>query len=173
MRMSRLFYAVWLLTAAALLAGLTALPEAVGSPGKALDRSSYVITQLLALASLGLCSPAFVQWLGRAAPGQVNVPHRDYWMAEPRRDATLARLGEHVSAIGALAVLLLAGIHLQMLLDAHPDWPQPPQALWWAGAAALAVGAVAACWRVYRAFPAPPPAETAPLRRPRRPGEGR
>lgn len=171
MSTSRLFYLAWALTAGLIAGSLPWLPDRVGDPGSDLDRAGYLVSMLLPLASAGLCSKAFVGWIGRLAPGQVNLPHRDYWMAEPRREATLERLGEAVSGIGLLVLALLAGVHLQLLLAAHPGWPQPPHLVWGLGGAALLAGLAAWCWQVRRLFPAPPTTEPTPQRRPRRPGE--
>lgn len=171
MRASRLFLPLWLLTALLMVGSTPWLPEQVGDPGKALDRTGYLVTILLPLGTAGLCSKAFIVWLGRVAPSQIKLPHRDYWMAEPRREATLARAGEHVSVIGLLVVLMSAGAHLAVLLEANPAWPRPPEVLAWLLGAGWFVLLLAATWRLHRAFPAPPADAAAPLRRPRRPGE--
>lgn len=171
MRMSRLFMAVWLLSAAFIVGSAPWLPEQVGDPGKAMARAEFIATMLLPLATALLCSKAFVTWLGRVAPGQVKLPHRDYWMAAPRREATLERAGEHVAGIGVMVLLMAAGSHVAVLLDAHPEWPQLPPAVGWLVAAVWLAGLLAQCWRLHRAFPAPPSAEATPLRRPRRPGD--
>jgi hypothetical protein len=171
MRMSRLFMAVWLLSAAFIVGSAPWLPEQIGEPGKAMARAEFVATMLLPLATALLCSKAFVVWLGRAAPGQVKLPHRDYWMAEPRREDTLDRAGEHVAGIGVMVLLMSAGSHVAVLLDAHREWPQPPQPVGWLLGALWAAGLATAVWRLHRAFPAPPAAEATPPRRPRRPGE--
>ncbi|RTL46979.1 MAG: hypothetical protein EKK53_01210 [Burkholderiales bacterium] len=170
MRMSRLFLAVWLLTAALIVGSAPWLPAQVGDPGKAMSRTAFIVTMLLPLATALLCSKAFVTWLGRVAPGQVKLPHRDYWMAEPRREATLARVGEHVAGLGVMVLLMSAGSHVVVLLDAHPDWPQPPQAVGWCLGALWLAGLASAVWRLHQAFPAPPTDEATPRRRPRRPG---
>lgn len=172
MRASRLFMLAWALTAGLIVGSLPWLPEPIVSGKQTMGRGAYLASMLLPLLAAALCSKPFVLWLGRVAPGQVNLPHRDYWMAEPRRHTSLERLGEHVSGIGAMVSLLLAGTHLHTLLASQPTWAQPPQALWWAAGGLLLAGLLLWCWRVKALFPAPPPAhEAPPPRRPRRPGE--
>lgn len=171
MRASRLFTLAWGLTAGLIVGSLPWLPEPIVDGERALSRGAYLASMLPPLLGAALCSKPFVRWLGRVAPGQVNLPHRDYWMAESRRATTLERLGEHVSGIGVMVSLLLAGTHLHTLLGSQPAWPQPPQALWWAAGALLLAGLLLWCWRVKALFPPPPAVDSHPLRRPRRPGE--
>jgi len=166
---SHLFRLAWPLTALFMAATLPWLPEQVGDPGQEMGRGAYLVAMLLAVGTGGLFGPGFVTWMGRNAPQQLSLPHRAYWLAPERREATLARLAEHVSALGLMQMLLLAGIHLLLLLRSSPDWPQPPGEAWQLGAAALALWFAAWCWQIFRLFPAPPPAEIEPQRQPRRP----
>lgn len=178
MRWSRLFVGAWIASAVLMIAGLPWLPEQVGDPGKTLRREAFVGIMLFALANAALCSAGFVGWLGRGAPQLINLPHRDYWLAPERRNATLARLGEHLSALGLLVLALLDGLYVQHVLQAQAQWPQPPKALWAVGGLGLAAAFGLWCWRVHRMFPAPKndsatPSPQPPRRRPRRPGEPR
>ncbi|MFT7723920.1 MAG: hypothetical protein QM788_14010 [Roseateles sp.] len=168
----RLFYIAWPLTALLMLATLPWLPAQVGDPGKQTSREVFVAIMLCSLALAGLCSSAFVAWLGRTRPDLINLPHRAYWLAPERREATLARLGEHLSGVGLMLVLLMGGIHAFALLQGQPAWPQPPRAAWQLGAAGLVLWFLLWFWQCYRLFPAPPaPAAPARQRRPRRPGD--
>ncbi|NCT84957.1 MAG: hypothetical protein GXC94_17565 [Comamonadaceae bacterium] len=169
----RLFRFAWPLTALLMAATLPWLPEQVGDPGRETGRVAYLASMLLSVAMAGLCSRGFVTWVGRHAPQQLNLPHKDYWLAPERREATLARLGGHVSVLGLQLLLLLAGIHVSLLLRSRPDWPQAPDAAWPLGAAALALWFVVWCWQVYRLFPAPPRVGPEPGRQPRRPDRPR
>lgn len=168
----RLFNIAWPLTALLMLATLPWLPEQVGDPGKQSTREAFVGIMLFAVALAGLCSNAFVAWIGHTRPEQISLPHRGYWLAPERREATLATLGEHLSAVGLMLLVLLWGIHSFALLQGQPHWPQPPLAAWQLGAAGLGVWFLVWLWQFYRLFPAPRAGE-APLRqrRPRRPGE--
>jgi len=168
---SRLFRLAWPLTALFLVASLPWLPEQVGDPGHEASRVVYIVTMLISVAAGGLFSPGFVAWLGRNAPQQISLPHRAYWLAPERREATLARLGEQVSAVGLMMLLLLGGLHGFMLLRFRPDWPQPPQEIWLVGGAALSLWFAVCCWQTWRLFPAPTRAEPESQRPPRRPRE--
>ena len=170
---SRLFRLAWPLTGLVMVATLPWLPAQVGDPGSETSRAAYLVSMLLSVAMGGLLGPGFVAWLGRNAPKQINLPHRDYWLAPERREATLARLGEHVSGVGLMMMLLLGGIHGFMLLRFRPDWPQPPQAVWLVGALALSLWFAVWFWQTWRLFPAPPSGEHEPQRPPRRPREHR
>ena len=170
----RLFSITWPLVALLMLASLAVLPERVGDPGREMGRDAFVAVMLASLALAGgLCSPGFVVWLGRAAPSQINLPNAGYWLRGERREAALARLGEHVGGIGLMAVLMLGGAHLLMLLQSRPDWPQPPREAWALGAALLALWLARWTWQAWRLFPAPPADASQNPRRPRRPGGSR
>jgi len=62
--------------------------------------------------------------LPRLKDTRINIPHRDYWLAPARRDATFRYLAAHAYWLGALLVVFIAGIHL-LLLDANAA--QPPR----------------------------------------------
>jgi hypothetical protein len=167
----RLFSIVWLLVALLMLASMAVLPEQVGDPGHEMGRGGFVAVMLgsLALAG-GLCSPGFVVWLGRAAPSQINLPHADYWLAAERREASLERLGEHFAGIGLMVVLLLGGVHLLVLLQGRPDWPQLPREAWALAGTLLGLWFAVWMWQAWRLFPAPPNQAAEPPSHPRRPG---
>ncbi len=170
---SRLFRFAWPFTALLMTATLPWFPEQVGDPGQEMGRVAYLVAMLLAVGMGGLFGPGFVTWVGRNAPQQLSLPHRAYWLAPERREATLARLAEHVSAVGLMQMLLFAGLHVFLLLRSRPDWPQPPSGAWQLGIAALALWFAAWCWQTFRLFPAAPHAEVEPGRQPRRPDKKR
>jgi hypothetical protein len=170
---SRLFRLAWPLTALFMVATLPWFPERVGDPGHEGSRVAYLVSMLLSVATCGLLSPGFVVWLGRKAPQQISLPHRAYWLAPERREATLACLGRQVCAVGLMMLLLLGGIHGFMLLRSRPDWPQPPMEVWLASCAALSLWFAVWCWQTWRLFPAPPREEHEPQWSPRRPREHR
>lgn len=167
-----LFNIAWPLTALLMLATLPWLSAQVGDPGKQVSREAFVGIMLFSVALAGLCSSTFVTWAGRRWPRQINLPHGGYWLAPERREASLARLGEHLSGVGLMLLVLLGGIHAFALLQGQPGWPQPPLVGWQLGAAGLALWFLVWFWQVYRLFPVPPAADAPlPPRRPRRPGE--
>jgi len=150
----------WLALVALLVLTLPLLPARVASPGhagQALPALGYVA--LLAGTSgavLALMSAPLLGWLGRHAPLLVKVPHRRYWLAPERRDASIARLRARMWPMQLYVLLVFAFVHLHVLWHAHPEWPQAPGRIW---ALVLPVHVVvAAVWSIglRRAFPKPP-----------------
>lgn len=135
--MRRAFVIAWLALLAVMAATWPLMPEVVGAPHKALPRDQHM--------ALMLAVAAFCPWLtvfgglmlARRAPGAVNLPNRDYWLAAERRDATFSDLGERLAQLGLGLLLLFAGLHAREMLRAQPDWPQLPDAVWTACGAAL------------------------------------
>lgn len=162
----RLFYIAWPLTALCMVATLPWMPAQVGDPGKQASREVFLGTMLFSVALAGLCCGAFVNWLGCTRPQQISLPHRDHWLAPERHEASLDRLGEHLSSQGLMILVLMGGIHAFALFQGQPDWSRPPLLAWQLGGAGLGLGFGVWCWQVYLLFPAP-------VRRPRRPGEHR
>jgi len=125
------FFAALLATAAFVLGTTSGLPERVGTHFGAgggadgwMSRDGY---RLYMLAFVLLFVPFIVAMIGvlpRLFPRFVNLPHREYWLAPERRDATLAFLTGHGCGFGVLTLALLAGVHW-LLLDANRA--SPPQ----------------------------------------------
>jgi len=168
-----LFDLAWLALLAFIAGTAGLLPAEVGDPGKTLAREAYLV--------LTLGQVLFIPWLVtrgslalvRRHPQYLNMPHKDYWLAEPRREATLAGLRQHLFGIGLMLVLLFAAVHYGMLQRHQPQWPQSSALHWGLGAGLLAAGFGAWMIALYRRFPAPPvepPTEASRQpRRPRRP----
>lgn len=138
--MRRVFDLAWLGLLAFMTATWGLMPDLVGAAPHALPREQHM--------ALTLAMAVFCPWLAtrgalliaRHAPGLVNLPHRDHWLAPERRERTLAELGGRLATLGLGLVLLFAGLHYQQLQQAQPDWPQVPAQAWAAGAAALGLG---------------------------------
>ena len=165
--MRRAFNLAWLLLIVGMALGYAWLPEQVGSPSKQASRAFFAGVMAFVACHALLCSHHFVLWLGRRAPGVLNLPHKAYWLAPERRQDSLQRMATQLSVLGLMLVALTAAIYAWPILEAQlgplPDWAA------WTGAALLAIGfAVWMRWQ-YRLFPAPPPAVHEPALR-RRPG---
>jgi hypothetical protein len=142
--MRRVFDLAWLALLGFMAGTWGLMPDLVGAPHKALPRDRHMV---LTLAMAVLCpwlATRGALLIARHAPGLLNLPHRDHWLAPERREQTFADLGARLSTLGLGLVLLFAGLHYQELQRAQPGWPQVPQAAWAAGAAALALGF--GCW---------------------------
>lgn len=169
-----IFPIAWL----ALLAGIAGtaplLPAEVGDPGKTMPRLGFVL--------LMLANAAFAPWLatrgvGRIArhhPQYLNLPHKNYWFAAPRREASLAWLERHCQGLGLALVGLLAAAYYPALQPAlPPGWPRLPALPLVLLPFLLYMGCWV--WAAYRRFPKPPPEAGAPPARtaPRRPPAAR
>jgi hypothetical protein len=113
-----LFVALVTAGAAFIVATSGSLPERVASHfargGQAngwMPREAYVSFILGAAVVVPFVLVALLAWLPHAFPRAVNLPNRAYWLAEERRDATLASLSAFAWTFGALLVLLIAGLH--------------------------------------------------------------
>ncbi len=143
--------------AALYLLTLPLLPAEVGDAGKMLPKLAYVAVMLTS-ASLPvlLMGEAPLRWLARRAPLLLKMPHRQYWLAPERFDASLKRLCEHMHWMRLWLLVVLAGVHLAVLWRSHPEWPQAPG--WAAGLALPALILATVFWaiRMHRLFPRPP-----------------
>ncbi len=107
----------WLALFAMLVLSLPMLPAQIGDPGHELPRLAY-IGMLLAVATLlPAIDRLLMPWLARNVPQLVNMPNRDYWLADSRREATLTRMRGSMAWMELLMLALLAGIHAQVLLQ--------------------------------------------------------
>jgi uncharacterized membrane protein len=110
--------------------------------------------------NLGLCAALTVLFfwiessLRRAPDGLLNLPHKDYWLAPARREASVRALGGILMAVGAGALgffLWLFQLTYEAGLTASPRLPSIGVLLIWP----LALAGLAALW-IVRRFPKPP-----------------
>lgn len=111
-----------------------------GRADEILSRDAYLLLMIVVADGV----PALTWWLQcRAArQGQINIPHREYWLAPERRTESLRFLSRHagVMALGLLA--LLVGVHL-LVVHAHLAGNGQP---------VLDMGAFVACLLGFMAF---------------------
>jgi uncharacterized membrane protein len=111
------------LAAGALLLGTTPqLPDRVathfdwsGNPNGWMDRETYLVFMLG--FSVGLPWITFAIMLF-----QRGVRNRDYWLAPPRRDASLRAVGAFAAATGLAMALFITSIHFA-IMSAHATQP--------------------------------------------------
>ena len=111
------------LAAAAVIAGTAAgLPDTVathfGRGGRAdgwMSRGAYTALMTTLVIVLPLVPWIALGWMPRRWPRSVSVPHRDYWFAPERREATLARLARHGAIMALLCVVVLATVHVEVI----------------------------------------------------------
>lgn len=109
--------------AVVIIASGSQLPAEVASHfdgGGRSDASMLRGTYLLLMIALADGVPALVWWLQcRAARrGQINIPHRDFWLAPERRSESLRFLYRHAGAMALALLTLLVGVHL-LVVEAH------------------------------------------------------
>jgi hypothetical protein len=173
--MRRLFNISWLLLLLGIAVSYPSLPEQIGDPGKEASREAYAALMVFMALNALLASHHFVLWVGQRAPDLINLPHKEFWLAPERREASLERLATHLSGLGVQIVLATAVLFA---------WPMAGRllgadaALWgWAAVSLLVLSFVLWVLRQYQLFPAPDTAtreaqgQRMPPRRPRRPGE--
>ena len=101
------------------------LPDAVGShfdaAGKVNGSStkfSYFIVyfvSLLTTSSFMLVLPSILKYLPTSS---INLPHREYWLSDNRREQTLNFFNGHMSWVGvATMTLMIAIFHLTFLAE--------------------------------------------------------
>ncbi len=123
------FWAVVALGTAVVLGTIDQLPstmathfDATGRPNTWSSRRGYLLFLVGFGVALPLALVVMVAAFARRAPEWINLPHREVWLAEPRRAEGLARVRAHMwwlacvlvlsalaAALGAIG-LVLAGI---------------------------------------------------------------
>lgn len=164
--MRRVLDLAWLALLAFMAATWPLMPDLVGAPHKALPRDQHMAMMLAVAVFCVWMSTRGALLLARLAPGLVNLPYRDHWLAPERREQTLADLGDRLAVLGLGLVLLFAALHYRALQAAQPAWPQVPEAAWTAGA--IGLGLALALWllALMRRFGRLPPVTTPrPVRR--------
>ena len=79
-----IFDLCWLALIVFMAGSLPWLPDQVGDPGKTMPALGYLALMLPhALLAPWLCTRG-IGWVARKHPGLMNMPHKDYWLAEPR-----------------------------------------------------------------------------------------
>ena len=101
------------------------LPDAVGSHfdaagkvnGSSTTKFSYFIS-LLTTSSFMLVLPSILKYLPTSS---INLPHREYWLSDDRREQTLNFFNGHMSWFGAATMTLMIAIfHLTFLANLSP-----------------------------------------------------
>jgi uncharacterized membrane protein len=115
-------------------------------------RSQYLVWMLALAILLPLVIVGFIALLPRAAPRLINLPHRAYWLAEPRREQTLATLLSFGCANGCVLTVFAAALHYVILQANTSAPPQLPGALFVAVLVGLLAAMVAWTIALYARF---------------------
>ena len=106
-----------------------ALPDRVashfGASGLAdsfMSRSGYVSFMLCFVVALPLVMAVSMAGIFRRAGMSMNIPNRDYWLADERRDATVAFLVNHAMRLAIGLTVFLCFVH-KLVVDANTRTP--------------------------------------------------
>ena len=108
-----------------------------------LTRANYLLLMLALAILLPLAIVGFVALVTRTAPRLINLPHRTYWLAEGRREQTLATLLTFACVQGGLLTVFAAALHYVILQANTAVPPQLPGVLFVAVLLALLAAMVA------------------------------
>ena len=111
-----------LASAAFIVATAAGMPPNVAShfgPGNAangwMPRGGYVVFMLAFALGLPALIAGMIAWLPLARPAAINLPHREYWLANERRQQTIATLSASGAWFGCLLTLFIAATHYVVL----------------------------------------------------------
>ena len=81
----------------------------------------FVVAQGCTLAGLAALFVGLAWIIPHMPVSLINLPHRDYWLAPPRRVATLETIHRFMLGLAVVTIGFLAGLlHLMLLANAHP-----------------------------------------------------
>ncbi len=138
-RLSLLFFFPLMIASAAYIVGTNGqLPSHVamhfGSGGQvsgSVGREAYLLLSVGFATLFPLFLVASIAGLPLLTSRNVRLPNRDYWLAPPRRDETLAVMGAFGGFLGCVMTVFAAAMHY-VILEAHRSVPpQLPEALFW------------------------------------------
>jgi uncharacterized membrane protein len=117
-----------------------------------LTRGNYLLLMLALAILLPLVIVGFIALVTRTAPRLINLPHRTYWLAEGRREQTLATLLTFACVQGGLLTVFAAALHYVILQANSTAPPQLPGGLFVAVLLALLAAMVAWTIALYVRF---------------------
>ncbi len=129
---------------------------AYGAPRAWMTRDTYVLWMVAFAAGIPWIVFGAIALAPRLWPRLTSLPYKEFWLAPPRREASLAFLAAHGCALGCLLALFGYGVHTLVAMANAATPPRLPTAPFLA-----LVGAFLACmgiWMllVYRRFRRPP-----------------
>ena len=148
-----LFFALAVAVSGIVVATSGALPERVashfasgGAANGWMAREVYVLIILAMATLLPLFIVAMMARLPRMRPNRIRLPHRDYWLAPERREATFATFAGFAWALACAITLFIGGMHW-IILEANAMSP-PRLAESTADLLALGFAIVVAVWAI-------------------------
>ena len=102
-----------------------------GQVDGSMARDGYLLFILAFAALFPLFLVASIAGLPLITKRGVKLPNRDYWLAPPRRDETLAAMGAFGGWLGCLVTVFPAALHYALLEANTSIPPQLPAPLFW------------------------------------------
>jgi len=84
--------------------------DGAGHPNGWMSRAGMIGFQLGILAITAASFLGLPVLLGRLSPTLINIPHREYWLAPERRNATMTGLQNWMAGMGCGVVLLMMAV---------------------------------------------------------------
>lgn len=84
-------------------------------PNGQMTRDGYRNFMLLFIIAVPLLASLPLGWLPARYPKTLNIPHRDYWLAEERREASLQFLRDQGDKLGTLLVVFMGLVHFTLI----------------------------------------------------------
>jgi uncharacterized membrane protein len=75
-----------------------------------MSKTGFVLFSVVVGGGVTLLMLSSGSWLRLLPPSMVNLPHAAYWMADERREAGLARVGEWMAWFGVLIAAMLVAV---------------------------------------------------------------
>jgi len=157
--MRQLVYGCWLIGIAGHIASLSILPDRVamhfgfnGAPN-GWGSLQVHIALMIGLQTSMLLLMASLPWIVRKTPREmVNIPNRDYWLADERREETVARIGEHCLVLSLMLQVFFVALGLCVGVANLSDPVWLPQEIFLTVIAAFLFGVTTWCVQLCRAF---------------------
>lgn len=89
-----------------------------GNPTGYLSKNGFLLVYAASFLGSYVFLTGIGRFLGRIPNSMINMPNRDYWLAEERRSETVARIRTWLSWYANLTLLFLLGL-FQILIQAN------------------------------------------------------
>lgn len=92
-----------------------------------MTRNAYLLLMLTLLVSIPSAVSVAISLLSERFPHLINLPNRDYWLAQPRLNDSMDFLAAHGHRLGRLIIVLMTGLHYVLLVANRSEPPALPQ----------------------------------------------
>jgi hypothetical protein len=146
-----------------LATGLTLPPQVAshfdgsGAANGFMSRSGYITFMVIVVVGLPALFVLAQRLLHALAPRYLNVPHREYWLAPERREATILFMEGYLLRFAWALVLFLCVVHWSVVDANRIQPPRLSPALFFPALVAFLLFALWWAVELYRRFPRPPP----------------